>query len=79
MRERFERMADELGMSEDVDMQELMYNDPDRADVAEWLGGHGWRTQRRDVPRRDSVGSVASSSWLNDRDLFATFVTAEKH
>ena len=43
MRERFERMADQLGIERTFDLQELMYNDPDRADVAEWLGGHGWR------------------------------------
>ena len=53
MRERFERMADELGIERTFDLQELMYNDPDRADVAEWLGGHGWRTNA--VTSRDEM------------------------
>ncbi len=43
MRERFERIADELGIEQGLDISELMYNDPDRADVAEWLNAHGWR------------------------------------
>ena len=31
-----------FGIERDFDLQELMYNDPDRADVAEWLAAHGW-------------------------------------
>ena len=45
MRERFERIADELGIEREFDISELMYNDPDRADVAEWLDSHGWRAE----------------------------------
>ena len=29
--------------SDTLDVGELMYNDPDRADVADWLDEHGWR------------------------------------
>ena len=36
-----------------------MYDDPDRADVAEWLNAHGWTLGRRHVAGRDaSAGSV---------------------
>jgi len=41
-RKRFDRFADQLGIERTVDIQELTYNDPDRADVAEWLNAHGW-------------------------------------
>ena len=43
-REKFERIAAQLGMEETLDMGELMYDDPDRADVAQWLGEHGWQS-----------------------------------
>ena len=78
MRERFERMADQLGIERTFDLQELMYNDPDRADVAEWLGGHGWRSNAvtsRDEMRR--LGRFVELANATD-DSFATFVTAEK-
>src|ERR1700727_1460083 len=43
MRERFNKVADEIGLEETVDVGELMYRDDNRADVADWLNGHGWR------------------------------------
>src|SRR6202012_3696783 len=39
-RERFEKFADELGIERAIDMQNLMYNDPNRAEVTEWLNAH---------------------------------------
>ena len=36
-------LATMLFASTAVDAQELMYNDPDRANVADWLNAHGWR------------------------------------
>jgi len=78
MRERFERMADELGIERSFDIQELMYNDPDRADVAEWLDAHGWRSSA--VTSRDEMRRLGRYVELVDAtdDSFATFVTAEK-
>jgi methyltransferase (TIGR00027 family) len=43
-REKFERIAAQLGMEETPDVGELMYDDPDRADVAQWLSEHGWQS-----------------------------------
>ena len=43
-REKFERIAAQFGMENTPDVAELMYNDPDRADVAQWLNEHGWRS-----------------------------------
>ena len=63
MQERFEKISDELGIEREFDVQELMYNDPDRADVAEWLERARLARQCRDVPGRDAHGSAASSNW----------------
>ena len=37
MRRRFERVAEQLGIGQTLDIGELMYNDPDRAEVTGWL------------------------------------------
>src|ERR1700759_3610016 len=43
MRERLDRVAAKLGIERNVDIQDLMYRDAARADVATWLNDHGWR------------------------------------
>ena len=78
MRERFERIAEELGMPEAIDISDLTYDDPDRADVAEWLNAHGWAATAEpshDVQRR--LGRHVETP-VDDGDSFATFVTAER-
>ena len=78
MQERFERIAAELGIEREFDVQELMYNDPDRADVAEWLGANGWRanavTSQVEMRRLGRYVELADAT----DDAFATFVTAER-
>ena len=78
MQDRFERIAAELGIEREFDVQELMYNDPDRADVAEWLGANGWRadavTSRVEMRRLGRYVELADAT----DDAFATFVTAER-
>ena len=78
MQERFEKIADELGIEREFDVQELMYNDPDRADVAEWLSAHGWRADA--VTSQDEMRRLGRFVELADADddAFATFVTAER-
>jgi methyltransferase (TIGR00027 family) len=76
MRERFERVREQLGFADSIDVQDLMYEDPDRADVAAWLDGHGWRAgavHSLDVQRR--LGRQVELP-NEDRDAFASFVTA---
>ena len=83
LRERFQRVADQLGMAQTPDIQDLTYADPDRADLAEWLNAHGWRAtdldsqqeMRRlgrwvDLPLRDSSP--------DSQDSFSRFVVAER-
>ena len=77
-REKFERIAAQFGMEDTLDVAELMYNDPDRADVADWLNRTGWTatavTSRDEMRRLGRYVELADA----DDDAFATFVTAEK-
>lgn len=78
MRERFERFAAQFNMEQALNIQDLIYEDPDRADVAEWLGSHGWNA--------DGVHSLDEMRRLgryveiehDDNRAFSMFVTAEK-
>jgi O-methyltransferase involved in polyketide biosynthesis len=77
MRERFERISAELGVQQVVDVQGLMYDDPDRADVGDWLDDHGWRATS--VPSQQVQRQLGRHVALqvDDDDAFSTFVTAE--
>ena len=78
MRERFQNMAEKLGIEAALDIQELVYNDPDRSDVAVWLDDHGWRSDAvhsSDEMRR--LGRFVELEYADD-DAFSTFVIAEK-
>jgi methyltransferase (TIGR00027 family) len=78
MRERFERIAAQFGMESTLDVQELIYSDPDRADVAAWLAEHGWAStatsSREEMHRLGRAVEIAQT----DGDAFSTFVTAVK-
>ena len=78
MRERFERIRTQLGLSQTVDVSDLIYDDPDRADVDAWLNDHGWRATAAhalEVQRR--LGRPVGFD-IDDPDMFSTFVTARK-
>jgi methyltransferase (TIGR00027 family) len=78
MRERFERVRAQLGFEDSVDVSDLIYDDPDRANVETWLNDHGWRASAvysREVQRR--LGRYVELENGDDEDAFATFVTAE--
>ncbi|MGX9789060.1 class I SAM-dependent methyltransferase [Mycobacterium sp. MMS18-G62] len=79
MRERFERIAAQFGMESTLDVQELIYSDPDRADVAVWLAEHGWASTA--TSSREEMHRLGRSVELaqTDGDAFSTFVTAEKN
>jgi methyltransferase (TIGR00027 family) len=78
MKDRFARISHQLGIEQTVDIGELIYNDPDRADVAGWLGEHGWRAEaehsRAAMRRLDRFVALEEA----DDDTFSSFVTAEK-
>ncbi len=79
MRERWEKMADDLGIERTVDIADLTYNDPHRADAGEWFNAHGWTasaTVSTDEMRR-------LDRWVDvpDQDVqdgFSTFVVAQR-
>ena len=54
MREQFKKVADEIGLEQNIDVGELMYRDEHRADVTEWLNDHGWRATSQALDRRDA-------------------------
>ncbi|OHV06771.1 class I SAM-dependent methyltransferase [Mycobacterium talmoniae] len=79
MRERFKKTAEQLGIAQPVDFADLTYNDPDRADVAAWLGGHGWRaTAQHSQDEMRRLGRWLEVPMGDDKDAFSEFVTASK-
>ncbi|MGB6208034.1 class I SAM-dependent methyltransferase [Mycobacterium sp.] len=80
MRDRLQRVADELGIERTVDIQDLIYHDEDRAVVVDWLNNHGWRAtaQSSDDEMRRLDRWVDGVPMGDDRDAFAQFVTAER-
>ncbi|MBW0011992.1 class I SAM-dependent methyltransferase [Mycobacterium sp.] len=80
MRERFRKVADELGLEETVDVGELMYRDEHRADVADWLNNHGWRARaQRSTDEMRRMGRWVDGVVMADgQDAFSDFVIAER-
>lgn len=80
MRERFAKVAEQLQIQQTVDVQDLIYHDENRADVADWLGGHGWQAvaQNSGDEMRRLGRWVEGVPMADDKDAFAKFVTAEK-
>lgn len=78
MQERFDAIANQLGIEREFDVAELMYNDPERANVADWLNTHGWRATA--VTSQDEMRRLGRFVELADAedDAFAMFTTAEK-
>lgn len=79
MRERWQRMSDDLGIERNVDIADLTYNDPDRADVTEWLAGHGWTASG--ISSTDEMRRLNRWTEVPEEDYqdgFSTFVIAER-
>lgn len=79
LRAKFTRVAAQFGMEDPPDVAELMYDDPDRADVAQWLADHGWRSSA--VTSADEMRRL--DRWVLppgefDQEVFSSFVTAER-
>ncbi|ORV19703.1 SAM-dependent methyltransferase [Mycobacterium celatum] len=80
MRERFQKVADQLGLEQTVDVQDLIYHDENRAVVADWLADHGWKvTAQNSGDEMRRLGRwVEGVPMADDKDAFAQFVTAER-
>lgn len=75
----FDTMTDYLGLRRTVDISQLTYNDPDRAEVSEWLTAHGWTvtgTGSADEMRRH--GRMVGVPGLGEAEGYSTFVVAER-
>jgi methyltransferase (TIGR00027 family) len=78
MREKFELLAVQFGIEHTLDLQDLVYEDPDRADVAQWLDAHGWRSaQVASEAEMRRLGRWVLPAEYADDDSFSHFVTAE--
>ena len=86
MRERFERIAEKFGLTDTLDIQELIYEDPERAEVDEWLNAHGWtatavrsQDEMRRLDRWVLPAEFTPAGTDSDDDTgFSYFVTAER-
>jgi methyltransferase (TIGR00027 family) len=77
-REKFERVAAKFGVEDTLDVGELMYNDPNRADVAQWLNANGWQASAvisGEEMRRLGRWALPDNGVSN---AFSSFVTATK-
>jgi O-methyltransferase involved in polyketide biosynthesis len=73
-------VADQFGIEQTVDIQDLIYHDENRAVVVDWLNDHGWQAtaqNSRDEMRRLDRW-VDGVPMADDTDAFAQFVTAER-
>lgn len=80
LRERFERVSAQLGLTQSIDIGELVYNDPDRTELAGWLRNAGWTATA--VPATEEMRRL--DRWIDipsagDDDAFSSFVTAERN
>lgn len=79
MRARFARIAEKFGMAATLDIQQLIYEDIDRADVAEWLDTHGWTaTAVSSQQEMRRLNRWAVPAELTDEEAFPDFVTVEE-
>ncbi|MET0698128.1 MAG: class I SAM-dependent methyltransferase [Mycobacterium sp.] len=78
-RERMSGLSEQLSATDRVDVNDLMYADQHRADVADWLNGRGWRAvalSSRDEMQR--LGRLVESSSVGYDGGGSTFVVAKR-
>ena len=81
MRQRWQKMADDIGIERTVDIADLTYNDPERADATDWLIAHGWQASgvsSADEMRRLGRWVEVPNQDEDYRNGFSTFVVAER-
>jgi methyltransferase (TIGR00027 family) len=81
-RKRFEKIREQLGIGVNFDMSglindDLIYDDPNRSDVAGWLDEHGWQAvavQSRQVQQQLGRHIELENA---DEDAYSKLITAE--
>ncbi|MCV7383008.1 class I SAM-dependent methyltransferase [Mycolicibacter longobardus] len=77
MSERFKKIAETVGLAQTVDVQDLIYQDEDRAPVGAWLDEHGWRaTAQTSTAEMRRLNRWVDVPLDDDADSFSEFVTA---
>lgn len=77
MSERFKKISETMGLTQSVDIQDLIYSDEDRAPVRGWLDGHGWRAASQpSTAEMRRLNRWVDVSVTDDADAFSEFVTA---
>ena len=79
MRERFQKISAQFGIEDAIDVGDLMYHDEHRADVAEWLDGHGWTASS--VTSQTEMQRLGRWVLPDDADgsAFSEFVVGQRH
>lgn len=81
MKERFEEIRAKFDLPDSTDVAELMYHDPDRAELAGWLAEHGWDSaavQSAEEMRRLDRWALPAGPDSPGDDAFSAFVTATR-
>lgn len=77
MAERFNKIAETIGLTQTVDIQDLIYQDEDRAVVRAWLDEHGWQaTSQPSTAEMRRLGRWVDVPMGDDAQAFSEFVTA---
>jgi O-methyltransferase involved in polyketide biosynthesis len=79
MRERFQKISAQFGIEDAIDVGDLMYHDEHRADVAQWLDGHGWTASS--VTSQTEMKRLGRWVLPDDADgsAFSEFVVGQRH
>ena len=79
MRERWEKLSDDMGIERTVDIADLTYNDEHRADLTDWLNIHGWTaTGTPSIDEMRRLGRWIDVPGQDDQEGYSTFVLAQR-
>jgi len=77
MSERFKKIAETVGLTQTIDIQDLIYQDENRAPVRGWLDEHGWQAvSQPSTAEMRRLNRWTDVSVTDDADAFSEFVTA---
>ncbi|WP_024440283.1 MULTISPECIES: class I SAM-dependent methyltransferase [unclassified Mycobacterium] len=80
MAERFKKIAETVGLTQSLDIQDLIYSDEDRASVRGWLDEHGWQAASQpSTAEMRRLNRWVDVSVTDDADAFSEFVTAVRN
>lgn len=78
MQSSFHQLAAKFTSDRAEDVQDLMYDDPDRADLTHWLNAHGWTASATTSTSQMQRLGRWETSRDPEEDTFATFVVGRR-